>query len=196
MIAVQNHPSNALDRPLLDLLVFDQVDELTVSIIAANIQAVAGLNTEVLPALESPDYAYVPVRSQFDATVIIKQLALLCHGAPFKLGIIPHDLCSPILSFVYGESQLGGRAALVSLYRLADDNPEIFHQRAAKISLHEVGHMLGLGHCWGSLCIMHFSSNIQALDSLPIGFCSACEYEIKRSLGALIPKTPQPGGSS
>lgn len=179
---MENHPSNSPGRPLLDLLVFDRVDDLTVSIIAANIQAVAGLNTDVQPALATPDYAYVPVRHQFDATVIINRLAQIAHGAPFKLGIIPHDLCSPILSFVYGESQLGGRVALVSLHRLSNDDPEVFHQRAAKISLHEVGHLLGLGHCWGSLCVMHFSSNLESLDTLPAAFCSACEYEIKRRL--------------
>ena len=68
----------------------------------------------------------------------------------------------------------------------ADDTAEIFHQRAAKISLHEVGHLLGLGHCWSGLCVMHFSSNLQSLDALPISFCSACEYEVKRRLRAIL----------
>lgn len=158
---------------------------MAVSIIAANLQAIAGLNTKIQPALEPPDDAYVAVRGQFDATIIIKKLAGLDEGAPFKLGIIAHDLCSPILSFVYGESQLGGKAALVSLHRLLDSDPEIYYQRAAKISLHEVGHLLGLGHCWESFCLMHFSSTLEALDSLSIGFCPACEYEINRRLTSL-----------
>lgn len=167
-------------------MVFDQVDKMAVSIIAANLQAVAGLNTRILPAVELPDDAYVPLRGQFDATIIIKKLAGIADGAPFKLGIIARDLCSPILSFVYGESQLGGKAALVSLHRLFDDDPETYYQRAAKISLHEVGHLLGLGHCWEHFCIMRFSSNIEALDMLSIGFCPACEYEINRRLAALF----------
>ncbi|MBW2296431.1 MAG: zinc metallopeptidase [Deltaproteobacteria bacterium] len=183
---MQTHQSEPPVRPLLDLIIFDQVDEMAVSVIAANLQAVAGLNTGILPPIESPDYAYVPVRNQFDATRIIKQLAFFSDGAPFKLGIIAHDICSPILSFVYGESQLGGKAALVSLNRLFDNNPETFYQRAAKISLHEAGHLLGLGHCWESFCIMHFSSNLEALDSLPISFCTACEYEIKRHLRTVV----------
>ncbi|MBW2635357.1 MAG: hypothetical protein JRE14_14795 [Deltaproteobacteria bacterium] len=125
---------------------------MAVSVIAANLQAVAGLNTGILPPIESPDYAYVPVRNQFDATRIIKQLAFFRDGAPFKLDIIAHDICSP----------------------------------TAKISLHEAGHLLGLGHCWESFCIMHFSSNLEALDSLPISFCTACEYEIKRHLRTVV----------
>ena len=178
--------SEHLGEPLLDLIVFDQVDKMAVSIIAANLQAVAGLNTNILPAVDSPDDAYVPVRGQFDATMIIKKLAGIDEGAPFKLGIISHDLCSPILSFVYGESQLGGKAALISLHRLFDEDPETYYQRAAKISLHEVGHLLGLGHCWENFCIMHFSSNIEALDSLSISFCPACEYEINRCLSSVV----------
>ena len=178
-------PPKTIEQPLLDLVVFDQVDKLAVAIIAANLQAVAGLNTNVLPAVEIPDDAYVAVRGQYDATVVIKKLAGQDEGAPFKLGIMAQDLCSPILSFVYGESQLGGKAALVSLHRLLDSDPEIYYQRAAKISLHEVGHLLGLGHCWENFCIMHFSSNIEALDALSIGFCPACEYEINRRLTSL-----------
>ena len=185
MTIVHANQSKSIERPLLDLIVFDQVDKMAVSIIAANLQAVAGLNTNILPSRESPDNAFVPVRGQFDATLIIKKLASLDGGAPFKLGIITHDLCSPILSFVYGESQLGGKAALVSLHRLFDDDPETYYQRAAKISLHEVGHLLGLGHCWEHFCIMHFSSNIEALDSLSISFCPACEYEINRCLTSI-----------
>ena len=178
--------SNLPGQPLLDLVVFDQVDNMVVSIIAANLQAVAGLNTQILPSMVPPDDAYVPVRGQFDATIIIKKLACIDNGAPFKLGIIAHDLCSPILSFVYGESQLGGKAALVSLHRLFDDDPETYYQRAAKISLHEVGHLLGLGHCWENYCLMHFSSNIEALDALGISFCPACEYEIRRCLTSIV----------
>ena len=183
---MHDNPSTRLGRPLLDLIDFDQVDKMAVSVIAANLQAVAGLNTNILPAVEPPDDAYVPVRGQFDATIIIKKLADMDNGAPFKLGIIGHDLCSPILSFVYGESQLGGKAALISLHRLLDDDPETYYQRAAKISLHEVGHLLGLGHCWEHFCIMHFSSNIEALDSVSVSFCPACEYEINRRLTPIV----------
>jgi len=183
---VHDNQANKEGNPLLDLIVFDHVDRMAVSIIAANLQAVAGLNTNILPAVDPPDDAYVPVRKQFDATIIIKKLANIDDGAPFKLGIIGHDLCSPILSFVYGESQMGGKAALISLHRLFDDDPETYYQRAAKISLHEVGHLLGLGHCWENFCIMHFSSNIEDLDSLSISFCPACEYEINRCLTSII----------
>ncbi len=145
-----------------------------------------GLNTDIRPILAKPDYAYVPGRNQFDAAKIIKTLCSITDGAPLKLGLIESDLCSPILSFVYGESQLGGKAALVSLHRLSAQDPEVTYQRITKISLHEVGHLLGIRHCWKSTCLMKHSGDLDPLDSLSMYFCSACEYEIERRLKTLI----------
>ncbi|HSQ85918.1 MAG TPA: hypothetical protein VLM43_14485 [Desulfobacterales bacterium] len=174
------------DKAHLELILLGPVNETAVSIVAANLQAIMGLNTDIRPVLSKPDYAYVPGRNQFDAAKIIKTLCSITDGAPLKLGLIESDLCSPILSFVYGESQLGGKAALVSLHRLFGKDPEVTYQRIAKISLHEVGHLLGIRHCWKSTCLMKHSGGLEPLDSLSMYFCSACEYEIERRLKTLI----------
>lgn len=174
------------DKALLDLIILGHVNETAVSIVAANLQAIMGLNTDIRPELAEPDYAFVPGRNQFDAAKIINTLCAITDGAPLKLGLIERDLCSPILSFVYGESQLGGKAALVSLHRLSAKDPETTYQRITKISLHEVGHLLGIRHCWKSTCLMKHSGDLDPLDSLSMYFCSACEYEIKRRLKTLI----------
>ena len=180
------HQPKQTDKALLDLILLGHVNETAVSIVAANLQATMGLNTDIRPMPAKPDYAYMPGRNQFDAAKIIKTLCSITDGAPLKLGLIESDLCSPILSFVYGESQLGGKAALVSLYRLFAKDPEVTYQRIAKISLHEVGHLLGIRHCWKTTCLMKHSGDLDPLDSLSMYFCSACEYEIKRSLKTLI----------
>jgi archaemetzincin len=174
------------DKALLDLILLGHVNETAVSIVAANLQTLMGLNTDVRPILAKPDYAYVPGRNQFDAAKIIKTLCSISDGAPLKLGLIESDLCSPILSFVYGESQLGGKAALVSLHRLFAKDQEVIYQRITKISLHEVGHLLGIRHCWKTTCLMKHSGDLDSLDSLSMYFCSACEYEIERRLQMLI----------
>ncbi|MDH3355970.1 MAG: hypothetical protein OET81_11565 [Desulfobacteraceae bacterium] len=180
-----NQPKQT-NKALLDLILLGHVNETAVSIVAANLQAIMGLNTDIRSELAKPDYAYVSGRNQFDAAKIIKKLCSITDGAPLKLGLIESDLCSPILSFVYGESQLGGKAALVSLHRLFAKDPEVTYQRIAKISLHEVGHLLGIRHCWKTSCLMKHSSNLEPLDSLSMYFCSACEYEIKRCLETLL----------
>lgn len=175
-------------RALIDLIPLGRIDQLAVSIIAANLQAILGLNSDVSEPRQEPEYALLPQRRQFDALKIIKELSRETHGAPFKLGVTALDICTPILTFVYGESQLGGKIALISLNRLQGGPPELAYERAAKIGVHEVGHILGLEHCWEVRCLMHFSRNLEQLDSLPLQFCSACEFETTRRIKALDSK--------
>jgi archaemetzincin len=174
-------------RALLDLIPLGQVDPLVLSIAAANIQAVLGLATEVVVPQPNPDYAYLSSRRQYDAVKILKALAAESDGAPLKLGITSFDLCIPILTYVYGESQLGGKAAVVSINRLIHRySQEQTYIRIAKICVHEVGHIFGLEHCWDPGCLMRFSKQLEQLDQLPLHFCSACEYELARRLLRLL----------
>lgn len=166
---------------LLDLIPLGQVDPLVLSIVAANIQAVLDLPVEIAMPRPKPAFAYLSTRSQYDAVQIIKALANERTGAALKLAITPYDLCIPILTYVYGESQLGGRAAVASTHRLVHhQSQERTYQRIAKIAVHEVGHVFGLEHCWETGCLMRFSKQLEQLDQLPMHFCSACEYEIAR----------------
>lgn len=175
----RSHPHPAAH---LDLIPLGNLDPLAVSIMGAHIQAVLGLDTRIQPVRAKPDYAYMPVRNQFDASKIIKSLATESDGAPLKLGVLQSDLSIPILTYVFGESQMGGKAAVVSLHRLFDIDRQVTYQRAAKICVHEVGHLLGLEHCWQAGCLMRFSKQLEQLDRLALGFCDSCAYEIARHI--------------
>lgn len=178
---VRNLPGKS-EESHLDIIPLGGVDAVAVSVVAANLQTLMGLDAAILPALPDPEYAYLPLRSQYAAGKILKTLEAIADGARFKLGIVPCDLCTPILQFVFGESQLGGKAAVISLHRLRDKDSARTYLRAAKIGLHETGHLLGVGHCRTPDCLMAFSSNLEKLDRLPSRFCTACGYEISRSL--------------
>ncbi len=71
------------------------------------------------------------------------------------LALTGRDLFVPVLTFVFGQAQLGGRVAVVSLARLRQEfygmapNGEILMERAVKEALHETGHTFGLVHCRG-----------------------------------------------
>jgi archaemetzincin len=169
-------------RPLVDVIPFELLDPLIAPVVAANLQTFTNRYIRVLPPRERPEFAYMATRRQFDATKIIAALASETGGAPFKFGIIRHDICVPILTHVYGESQIGGRAAVVSSHRLFDSQPDVVYERMAKISIHEMGHLIGLNHCWELGCLMRFSTQIEQLDQLPMSFCSACTFEFQRVL--------------
>jgi archaemetzincin len=173
----------------LDLIPMGKVDMTAVSVIAANIQAILGLNTRVLPVQPEPEHAYLARRGQYDGGKIIHEVAAVPDGSQFKLAVVSVDIFTPILTFVFGESQLGGKAAVVSLFRTKIKSRDKFYNRAAKISIHEVGHLLGLVHCRTPDCIMGFSNNLEKLDALPMRFCEACEFEASRLLRHLFGET-------
>jgi len=90
------------------------------------------------------------------------------------------DLFIPILTFVFGEAQLGDTGALVSTHRLRPEfygmpnDPELLRVRLLKEALHELGHTLGLQHCPDYLCVMSASHSVERIDLKRAGFCKAC----------------------
>ncbi len=103
------------------------------------------------------------------------------------LGVTEQDLFIPMLTFLYGQAQLGGRAAIVSLarlrqefYGLATDDP-LLRLRASKEALHEVGHTFGLVHCRDERCVMAASTGIERVDSKRGEFCRPCAILLGRS---------------
>ncbi len=70
------------------------------------------------------------------------------------LGVTDQDLFIPILTYVFGEAQLEGAAAVVSTARLAVDvdlfGRRVLAERLAKEAVHELGHCFGLRPLPGS----------------------------------------------
>jgi archaemetzincin len=173
--------------PHLEIIPMGRVDTMAVSVVAANLQAILGLNTQTQQIRPEPAYAFLPRRSQYEAGKILHQLA--SDTGIFTLGVVNVDIYTPILTFVFGESQLGGKAAIISTFRIQGRDSQTTYKRAAKIGVHEVGHLLGIVHCRAPDCLMGFSNSLTKLDSLPLRFCQACEYEARRSLRHLFGNT-------
>src|SRR5271165_3435339 len=98
--------------------------------------------------IPSVDFAHDAGRRQYGSLAVLEMLARLCPaGAGKLLGVTERDLFVPVLTFVFGQAQLGGRAAVISLARLRQEfyglepNREVFAERAVKEALRETGHM-------------------------------------------------------
>ncbi len=149
-----------------------------------------GLPTRIVPLLQGIDFAYSPQRQQYHSTPILDRLAaLLPNRGSRSLAITEMDLYIPILTHVYGEAQLKGKAAIISLYRLTDSNPPslaresgLTTQRSLKEALHELGHTLGLKHCPDSTCLMHYCRRISDVDHKTDRFCRYCRVWLQDAL--------------
>jgi archaemetzincin len=97
------------------------------------------------------------------------------------LGITDYDLYKTSHQFVFGSASEAQRCAVVSLHRLRSeyygDQPDenALFQRLLKESVHEIGHALGLRHCYNARCAMYYSNSVFDTDNKHSHFCDACE---------------------
>jgi archaemetzincin len=172
----------------LEIIPMGRLNSMALSVIAANAQAILGLNTRIFPDQPEPEFAFMARRGQYEAGKIVRALTANSDHVPLRLAVVGVDIYTPILTYIFGESQLGGKAAVISLFRLQNKNLEEAYNRAAKIALHEIGHLLGIVHCEAADCLMGFSKDLAKLDERPLRFCQACEYEAGRRLKHILAK--------
>jgi archaemetzincin len=120
-------------------------------------------------------------RGQYKSTPILWRLRILKPTQDFLLAVTESDLYADGLNFVFGEAYLAARCAIISLARLKAGYPgkpftaELFLRRALTEAVHEVGHLLGIGHCPQTTCAMHFSNSLYDTDRKGPTFCSRCQ---------------------
>jgi archaemetzincin len=173
----------------IGIVPFGEVPELALKVIAANISAYFKVNADILPPLEHPKFALDERRLQYNAGTIIQSFESMDFDNYEKvIGVLNHDLFVPIFTHVYGEAKQGGKFGLVSLFRL-NKNPDgsspplsLYYERAAKVALHELGHLFNLFHCQEKKCIMHFSGGIEDLDDSPFYLCRYCSTFLRTDL--------------
>jgi archaemetzincin len=151
--------------------------------LAAELASRMRMSCHVQTAALDAAFAYEQKRNQYYSTAILKHLL---EAGPAKgriLGVTALDLFVPVLTFVFGEAQLAGRAALVSTHRLTQEfyglprQFEMLRERLIKEAVHELGHTFGLRHCSDWRCVMTSSNGVERLDIKSAEFCIACARE-------------------
>jgi len=166
------------------------LDELLPERAVRAINRIFGCRTEILPLLPDVDFVFNADRGQYHSTPILEKLAGQAPLHAIKvIAIVDVDLYIPVLTHVYGEAQLGGKAAIVSVHRLKEDllppdSHKTCHRRVAKEAIHELGHTFSLRHCRDHTCIMHYCRTLRDVDKKSDRFCRYCDIllqdEIKR----------------
>ena len=137
--------------------------------------------------LGSIDFAYDAERKQYGSIPVLDMLLQrLPADASKLLAVTGRDLFIPVLTFVFGQAQLGGRVGVVSLARLRQEfyglpaDREIFLARTHKEVLHETGHLFGLVHCAERTCAMSLATTVRQIDMKDDAFCAACGAGLRR----------------
>jgi predicted Zn-dependent protease len=74
---------------------------------------------QVLPQALDPEFAFHGERQQYHSSEILQRMRASCSQDTWRLlGVTGVDLYIPILTYVFGEAQVGGPCAVVSLHRL------------------------------------------------------------------------------
>src|SRR5208282_1329069 len=158
-----------------------------------------GLLAELAPALANtfqvpcellgtplePEFAFHGERQQHHSSEILARMQGLVTGTTWRLlGVTAADLYIPILTFVFGEAQMGGPCAVVSLHRLRQEfyglpkDEAILRQRLLKEAVQEVGHTVSLTHCTDYRCAMAPSHAVEWIDLKESWLCQACQERV------------------
>lgn len=125
-----------------------------------------------------PAVARDNVRGQYDSTRLLVELK--GHYDGVVIGATGHDLYIPVLTYVFGEAEMPGRAAIFSIHRLREEfyglapDEARLEERAVRELWHEIGHLHGLAHCRDAACVMSASHSIEQVDAKTDQFCPAC----------------------
>lgn len=167
-----------------------KVDGEAVAWIEGCLATEIGDDTERISPVPDPGYAYDASRGQYSSTLVLHDaLARLPANASKLLVITERDIFIPMLSFVYGQAQLDGPVAVLSLARLRQEfyglppNRALLLVRARKEALHEMGHTYGITHCGDTGCVMSLSTNIEQLDAKGSGYCDDCTTLLREASG-------------
>jgi archaemetzincin len=152
--------------------------------LAAALARVFRTPCRIRPDLFDVSFALDAGRQQYYSTAILQRLQLHCDPNARVLGVTPCDLFVPVLTFVFGEAQLEGNCATVSLARLREEAygmpacEELLRERLLKEAVHELGHTFGLRHCADWRCVMTSSHGVERLDVKGVEFCTACRKSV------------------
>jgi archaemetzincin len=170
---------------LLQLLPIGDLDGRLLRELAPAMADTFRVPCELIAARLDPEFAYHRERQQYHSSEILQAMQGYVEPDSWRvLGVTAVDLYIPILTFVFGEAQMGGPCALVSAHRLRQEfyglpaDSETLHQRLLKEAMHEIGHTLDLTHCEDYQCAMAPSHAVEWIDLKDSLLCSSCQSRV------------------
>jgi archaemetzincin len=153
----------------------------------------------VLPSRQMYPDAFVNLKSsRYRADSLLRYLRRDCPDSiDYILGVtnfdisttkyekFPDRILAPISKYadwgVFGLGQCPGRSCVVSGFRIGKVDPALRTSRLQKISVHEVGHNLGLKHCPDVSCVMTDAvESVRTVDNARLDLCGSCQKQLSK----------------
>ena len=116
-------------------------------------------------------YLYVPLQGpKLNAARLLKHLDIMVEKEKV-LWLLDSELFYPGIGVVFG----------CCTERVALLNARLDSEVLAKEARHEVGHLLGLGHC-PKRCVMSLSPNEERAKGKPSGLCDSCSARLRSAI--------------
>lgn len=132
---------------------------------------------------------YDPTRRQYNGVKLIHEVEnAFASDSSKTVGLFNVDLFIPILTYIFGQAFLNGRAGIASNYRLSNErygiitDDKMVLNRFIKEVIHELGHTFGLIHCHIPTCVMRSSTYMEDIDQKSIHLCLNCRNEYNKIL--------------
>ena len=166
---------------LVHLLPVGTIDDSLLENLRADLPKSIRVECEIHPLNLDPAPSYHAERQQFHSSELLQRMRQLVRPGDWRLlAVTDVDLYIPILKYVFGEAQMGGPCAIVSIFRLRQEfyglpqDEHLLQDRLLKESVHELGHTYGLIHCDRPGCVMTRSVSVMDVDAKTVSFCQDC----------------------
>ncbi|MBO9699762.1 MAG: hypothetical protein J7604_06090 [Sporocytophaga sp.] len=179
---------------------FGNFDSKIIDTISTTIQRKYGFKTSILPTAPLPQEAFTNIKSpRYRADVLIKYLKEnKADTLDYIIGLTDQDISvtkkdvfgnvkAPKEKYgdwgIFGLGYCPGSSSIISSFRLRNKYKKLFVERIKKVSIHELGHNLGLNHCENTLCVMQDAvESIRTTDKAKMDLCSNCKRKLNSSL--------------
>jgi archaemetzincin len=171
------------------------IDKQLIAEVKEALEDVYSMKVIILEEVELPKTAYVNIKSpRYRADSLLRHLKRVKPDSiDFVLGLTAKDISttkkdasgkikSPKSKYqdwgIMGLGYRPGPSCVVSTYRIKIPNKKLFLERLKKVSVHEIGHNLGLKHCETDFCVMRDAAEtVKTIDKVELRLCDSClEY--------------------
>jgi len=171
---------------------YEHIEQSTLDSIALALRRNYQANIVILKPRALPKWAFVNIKSpRYRAdSLLIDLKENKPDSIKFIIGITSKDISTtkrnadgnikkPRESYqdwgVFGLGYRPGPSCVVSTFRINQANHKTFTDRLQKISVHEIGHNLGLKHCPTPKCVMQDAAEtIKTIDQVDMTLCELC----------------------